>query len=65
LNLRRKTHGEREKFCKAGELPPVNAFWSVTAYGPDNFFINNSINRYALSDRDPLIFNPDGSLDLR
>lgn len=49
---------------KAGELPPVNAFWSITAYGPDNFFIDNPINRYALSDHDPLIFNPDGSLDL-
>jgi len=49
---------------KAGELPPVNAFWSITAYGPDNFFIDNPSNRYALSDRDPLIFNPDGSLDL-
>lgn len=49
---------------KAGELPPVNAFWSVTAYGQDNFFIDNPINRYALSDRDSLIFNSDGSLDL-
>ncbi len=49
---------------EAGELPPVNAFWSVTAYGSDNFFIDNPINRYALSDRDPLIFKADGSLDL-
>lgn len=48
----------------AGELPPVNAFWSLTAYGLDDFFIPNPIDRYALGDRDPLIFNPDGSLDL-
>lgn len=49
---------------KAGELPPVNAFWSVTAYGADDFFIDNPLHRYALGDRDPLVFNPDGSLDL-
>jgi hypothetical protein len=48
----------------AGELPPVNAFWSVTAYGPDNFLIDNPLGRYALGDRDPLAFNADGSLDL-
>jgi hypothetical protein len=49
---------------KAGELPPVKAFWSVTAYGADDFFIENPIKRYALGDRDPLVFNADGSLDL-
>lgn len=45
-------------------LPPVDAFWSVTAYGPDNFLIANPAGRYALGDRDPLVFNADGSLDL-
>lgn len=49
---------------KAGELPPVNAFWSVTAYGADDFLMDNPIHRYALGDRDPLVYNPDGSLDL-
>ncbi len=48
----------------AGGLPPVNAFWSVTAYGADDFLIDNPIHRHALGDRDPLVFNPDGSLDL-
>lgn len=47
-----------------GALPPVHAFWSVTAYGPDDFFIDNALDRYALGDRDPLVPNPDGSLDL-
>ena len=46
------------------DLPPVNAFWSITAYGPDDFFIDNPVKRYALGDRDPLVFNADGSLDL-
>lgn len=49
---------------KAGELPPVHAFWSVTAYGHDDFLITNPIQRFALGDRDPLVYNPDGSLDL-
>lgn len=49
---------------KAGELPPVKAFWSVTAYRADDFLIANPVNRYALGDRDPLVRNADGSLDL-
>ncbi|MFZ4478727.1 MAG: DUF1254 domain-containing protein [Rhodoferax sp.] len=48
----------------AGELPPVHAFWSITAYGADDFFIDNRLQRFALGDRDPLLFNGDGSLDL-
>ena len=48
----------------AAALPPVNAFWSITAYGADNFFIDHPARRYALGDRDPLIYNADGSLDL-
>ena len=49
---------------QAGALPPVKAFWSVTAYGPDDYLIDNPIQRHALGDRDPLVFNADGSLDL-
>lgn len=50
-------------FDKPG-LPPVRAFWSVTLYAPDGFFAANAINRYALGDRDKLLFNRDGSLDI-
>jgi hypothetical protein len=56
-------HRYRLHFTK-DDLPPVNAFWSVTAYGPDDFLIDNPLKRYALGDRDPLVFNADGSLDL-
>lgn len=47
-----------------GQLPPAKAFWSLTMYGADQFFVANPINRYAIGDRDKLTFNPDGSLDL-
>lgn len=46
------------------QLPPVNAFWSVTIYNRDSFFIENEIDRYALGDRDPMRYNHDGSLDI-
>ena len=48
----------------AHQLPPVKAFWSITAYGEDDFLIENPLQRYALGDRDPLSFNADGSLDI-
>jgi hypothetical protein len=47
-----------------GKLPPVDAFWSVTAYDIDGYFIPNALNRQAVGDRDKLIINADGSLDL-
>lgn len=46
------------------QLPPVRAFWSITAYGPNELLIDNPPHRYALGDRDPLVYNADGSLDL-
>lgn len=46
------------------QLPPVHAFWSLTAYNADEFLIENDLNRHALGDRDQLLYNADGSLDL-
>ena len=46
------------------ETPPVDAFWSLTAYNHEDFLIANLINRFALGDRDNLTFNKDGSLDI-
>jgi hypothetical protein len=46
------------------ELPPVDAFWSLTMYDAEGFQVANPLNRFALGDRDPLKFNADGSLDL-
>jgi hypothetical protein len=47
-----------------GQLPPVNAFWSLTMYNSKQFFVQNPINRYAIGDRDKLKFNDDGSLTI-
>jgi hypothetical protein len=49
---------------EAGELPPVEAFWSVTMYDGDGFQVANAIDRFAIGDRDDLTYNDDGSLDL-
>jgi hypothetical protein len=51
----------------AGELPPVDAFWSVTMYdGKTQFLVENPINRYLINS--PMLpslrKNPDGSLTL-
>lgn len=52
-----------------GQLPPVDAFWSVTLYEPADdggfYFFNNSARVYAIGDRTPgLHRNSDGSLDI-
>lgn len=47
-------------------LPPVEkgGFWSVTAYGDDDYLIDNPINRYNVTDRSDFKLNDDGSLDV-
>lgn len=48
---------------KAGEEPPVNAFWSLTLYGMDANLVGTTINRYSIGDRSQkLKYNDDGSL---
>lgn len=46
------------------QLPPVHAFWSLTLYNEQQLFAANRQNRFALGERDPLVKNADGSLDL-
>lgn len=48
-----------------GAAPPAYAFWSLTLYAADFFFIENPINRYAIGDRTPgLKYDADGGLTI-
>jgi hypothetical protein len=47
-----------------GQEPPVRAFWSVTMYDAQSFFVANPIDRYAISSWMPLKQNADGSIDI-
>jgi hypothetical protein len=51
------------RFAK-GELPPVNAFWSLTMYNDKQAFVKNPISRYAIGDRDKLQADADGSVPI-
>lgn len=46
------------------ELPPVEAFWSITMYDAEGFQVSNPLDRFAIGDRDNLTYNADGSLDI-
>jgi len=50
-----------------GQLPPVNAFWSLTMYElPASLLVENPINRYLLNSTmiDNYVFDQDGGLTL-
>ena len=51
-------HFDRDQF------PPVKGFWSLTMYDENNFLAANPLNRYSISERDKLVHNPDGSVDI-
>jgi len=49
----------------ADYLPPVKAFWSLTAYTDDYNLVENDSGRYSVGDRSRgLKYNPDGSLTI-
>jgi hypothetical protein len=52
-------------FPKDG-TPPANGFWSITMYMIDDgwWFVPNRLNKFTVSPRNNLKYNPDGSLTL-
>jgi hypothetical protein len=46
------------------QMPPVEAFWSITAYDTEGFQVANPINRFAVSSWMPFKRDGDGSLTL-
>ncbi|MBP1884481.1 DUF1254 domain-containing protein [Sinorhizobium mexicanum] len=63
----KRAYNGSEKYAltfKKGLTPPVAGFWSLTMYDADYFFVDNPLNRYSISARQPLKANPDGSIDL-
>ena len=48
----------------AGQLPPDDAFWSLTVSDARNHFVPNPINRYSVSDRSGLLSKADGSVNI-
>ncbi len=48
----------------AGQLPPNQAFWSLTMGTDTNHFVDNPIKRYSVGDRSGLVQNADGSTEV-
>jgi hypothetical protein len=47
-----------------GRLPPVGAHWSLAVYDMDQVFVQNSVDRHALGDRDNPKLEADGALEI-
>jgi len=48
----------------AGQLPPNDAFWSLTVTDVVGYMVSNSIHRSSFDDRSNLARNADGSIDV-
>ena len=48
----------------AGQLPPNDAFWSLTMTDVVGYMVSNPASRYSIGDRSRLTQNADGSIDV-
>ena len=48
----------------AGQLPPNDAFWSLTMNDVAGFMVSNPIDRYSVGSNSGLVPNADGSIDI-
>lgn len=62
----RTLNGQREYVLQfpAGQLPPNEAFWSLTMTDVVGYMVRNPINRYSVGSRSSLAPNADGSIDI-
>jgi hypothetical protein len=47
-----------------GQLPPTDAFWSLTATDPIGYMASSPAGRASVDDHSGLVANPDGSVDV-
>ncbi|WP_194818040.1 DUF1254 domain-containing protein [Nocardia sp. XZ_19_385] len=65
LNTQALTAGPLKRYrlhFAPGQLPPNDAFWSLTAYTNDSYLVPNAAGIYAVGPG--VVTNPDGSVDL-
>ncbi|MEV0032919.1 DUF1254 domain-containing protein [Nocardia sp. NPDC050793] len=61
------TYGTPKRFrlrFEPGQTPPVDAFWSVTAYGADGYLVPNPAGIYSVGHHEPVVPGPDGAVEL-
>jgi hypothetical protein len=62
----RRLNGQRAYVLQfpAGQLPPNEAFWSLTMTDVVGYMVKNPIDRYSVGSRSGLVPNADGSIDI-